>query len=439
MQLTHTKVLAKAWPVILASASTPLLGLVDTAVVGHTGHLQSLGGLALATLIFNFIFWAFGFLRMSTTGFIAQHLGAEQWLALHQTLLRALALGFGLGICLITLQWPLKNLAMHFLQASHEVEHAASTYFEIRIWGAPATLGLYVLSGLLIGLGKTRSLLLMQLSLNGLNALLNIVLGVGLEMGLEGIALGTVMGEWTILGAAFLVLLKARARSAHQFTTQQLRNNLWRPDTIKGLLSHNRDLFIRTLFLLASFAWFTNSSAQYGDTVLAANHILLQFIAFSAFFLDGFAFVAEGAIGYAMGAKSKLQFKSAVVLTTFWAGIIALLLSLGIYLFGSALAQTLTEHTNVLTTLQPLLVWACIYIAVSFLAFQLDGIFIGATESAAMRNASVISSLGFIGLYYMLKPYGVEGLWWSFIGYVFLRALTLMIYWPKLSDRFKSL
>ncbi len=444
MQFSHSQVFLKAWPIILANASTPLLGLVDTAIVGNTGTTKHLGGLALAALIFNFIFWAFGFLRMSTTGFVAQHYGAKQWHALYQTLARGLALAWLLGGVLLLLQWPIQWLSLMLFQGSAEVEQAAKTYFTIRLWGAPATLSLYVVSGLLIGLGKTGQLLTLQLALNGCNAVLSIALGYSLGWGLEGIAYGTLIAEWLIflLVASKLIgtyTQKKPARGIPTIALPEIMRNLFYWADYKALLTHNRDIFIRTLFLLLSFAWFTNASASYGDSVLAANHILLQFISFSAFFLDGFAFVVEGWAGYALGAQKIQLFKQAVLLTTQWALGVAALLAASIYMLGVPLAAQLTQDIHVITVLQQFLPWACLYIALSFLAFQLDGIFIGATQSAAMRNASVLSSLGFIALFFALQPWGVTGQWLSFIGYVVLRALALLMYWPKLLRAFNPI
>ncbi len=425
--LSYRSVLASAWPVIIANAATPLLGLADTAVIGHGASPKGLGALALSVLCFNFLFWACGFLRMSTTGFVAQAVGARAWQSMLQTIFSGLFIAAALSLILVTLQAPLQFAAFSLLQAHTDVEQLSQTYFAIRIWGAPATLCLYVYSGLLIGLGKTRHLLVMQVALNALNIVLDVGLGYGLQMGVRGVALGTVIAEWCVFWVTSGVLFLATRKHFTAFNlTATLRNSLqWH--ALKPMLSHNRDMFIRTLFLLLSFAWFTNASAAFGTTVLAANHILLQCISFSAFFLDGFAFVAESLVGNSIGAKNKHRLQNSIRLTTHLAASIAVVLSLVFGLLGSDIVATLTVDRATQVQAQQLLPWMALYIALSFAAFQLDGIFIGATQAAAMRNASVLSFLGFMLCYWLLKPFGVQGLWWSFISYVVLRAICLWL------------
>ncbi len=425
--LTYRGILASAWPVIIANAATPLLGLADTAVIGHSASPKGLGALALSVLCFNFLFWACGFLRMSTTGFVAQAAGASLWRTVLQTTFSGLFIAAVLSLALVALQAPLQFAAFSLLQAHADVEQLAQTYFSIRIWGAPATLCLYVYSGLLIGLGKTRHLLVMQVALNTLNIVLDIGLGYGLQMGVRGVALGTVIAEWCIfLTTTGILFLTTQKHFTPLDLTTTLRNSLqWL--ALKPLLSHNRDMFIRTLFLLLSFAWFTNASATFGTTVLAANHILLQCISFSAFFLDGFAFIAESLVGNSIGAKNRGRLQQSIRLTTHLAAGIALTLALGFGLLGGDIVSALTVDVATQMQAQQLLPWMALYIALSFAAFQLDGIFIGATQAAAMRNASVLSFLGFMLCYWLFKPFGVNGLWWSFIGYVVLRAVCLWL------------
>lgn len=432
-QISRTSIVLKAWPVILANASTPLLGLVDTAIIGRTGSTQMLSGLALAALVFNFLFWACGFLRMSTTGFVAQYSGAGNNFKLAQTIVSGLLLSGVLALLLLSLQQPLQWFAFNLLKASTAAEAYGQVYFEVRIWGAPATLGLYVINGLLIGLGLTHRLMLLQLALNGLNMLFSFVFGYVLNGQIAGVALGTVCAEWLVFTAACVALVwhcKAHPADYLKNPKHLLRASL-RLKNLAPLLRSNRDIFIRTLFLLLAFAWFTNASAQFGDITLAANHILLQFLSFSAFFLDGFAFVVETYVGKSIGRKNRALFAQAVIKTSQCAFIVALILAALTFLLGDTLAALLTSSVAVRACVDESLIFAALYIGLSFAAFQLDGVFIGATQAAAMRNASILSFVGFIGLYFTLRPLGVAGLWLSFTGYVVFRALCLSLYWRR--------
>lgn len=430
-------VLKAAWPIILANASVPLLGLSDTAVMGHTGSVTDLGALALGVLVFNFIFWAFGFLRMSTTGFVAQALGAGDGAEVRASLLRATLLAAGLGLVLIAGQSLLQVLAFRFLQGSEAVTTLAEDYFAVRIWGAPATLTLFVLSGYLIGMGKNRWLLLMQLGLNGLNIALDILFAGVLGLGVAGIALGTVVAEWSLCLLALVGLglsLKKQLPQEQRFWNPA---RLWAPAKLRAMLSSNRDILIRTLALLFAFAWFVNQGAGFGDTVLAANHLLLALISFSAFFLDGFAFVSESRIGRAVGARDRAGFQQAVRHTSELAVITAALLAGAMLLLGPHIIALLSNLPAVNQQAQALLPWVSLYILLSVAAFQLDGIFIGAGVTAAMRSASLLSLLVFLMVSLpLIHIWGALGLWASFVIYVCARAAALMLYLGRVKRLF---
>ena len=423
----------RAWPIILANAATPLLGLVDTAVIGNLGNLAQLGAIAFGAMIFNFIYWSFGFLRMGTTGFTAQAVGAGDEAEVRATLGRALLVGAVLGLGLVLLQWPLSRLALALLEGSAEVEAVTAGYFAIRIWGAPATLGIYALMGTLIGLGRSRHLLWLQLLLNGLNILLDVLFAGVLDWGAEGIALGTALAEWvtvTVAGLTVLKLLRQRHVDKGAFWC-------WRRigdrQKIAQTMAANTDILIRTLLLVFSFAWFINQSAGYGDAVLGANHILLQLVSFSAFFLDGYAFVAEALVGEALGARQRLRLQLAVWRSTVLAAATALLLALSILLLGNLAVQGLTDIAPVRAAAADAMSWTALYVLLSFAAFQLDGIFIGATRTREMRNASLLATLVYLLAWWWLAPlFGNTGLWWAFLVYVCTRALALAAYYPRL-------
>lgn len=432
-RLTRTRVFQLAWPIILANAAVPLLGLADTAVVGNFAALEDLGAVAFGGVIFSFVYWSFGFLRMGTTGFIARADGANDEAEVRTALWRALLLAAVIGIALILLQWPIRQLSLSLLGGSEAVQQLTGAYFSIRIWGAPAILALFALMGILIGLGHSKTLLILQLFLNGLNILLDIWFAGILGLGAEGIALGTAMAEWcALLLGLWLVtrLLRQRHRDSEAFIPLQRLRDLSR---LRDTLSANTDIMVRTLLLVFSFAWFTRQGARFGDDVLAANHILLQFISFSAFFLDGFAFVAESLAGRAAGGGRGRRFDMAVRRTTELAVGSALLLAILVLLLGGTAIDSLTTHLPVRQAAETWLPLAALYIAVSFAAFQLDGIFIGTSRTRQMRNASIASAAVFLVLSVpAISMAGNTGLWWAFIVFVAARAAALGCYYPAL-------
>lgn len=418
---------------MLANAAVPLLGLSDTAVIGNTGSLAALGAIAFGAVIFSFVYWGFGFLRMGTTGFTAQAVGAGDEAEVRTALWRALLLAAVLGCVLILLQGPISTVSLSLLNGSENVNALTRDYIAMRIWGAPAALALFALMGCLIGLGHSKTLLLVQVFLNGVNITLDIWFAGFLGMGVEGIALGTAVAEWSSVGLAlFLVLriLRQRHVDAEAFLPlPRLRD--WA--RLRHTLSVNSHIMIRTLLLVFSFAWFVRQSAQFGDDALAANHILLQLISFSAFFLDAYAYVTEALVGEAAGAKNLPGFDAAVRKSSELALVSAAVLA-AIILFGGELAaQLLSTHPQVWYQVSLAVPWAALYVLLAVVAFQLDGIFIGTTRTREMRNAAVVGTVIFLPLsLFLINLAGNHGLWLSFVIYVCLRAVCLMVYLPGL-------
>ncbi|MDO9475784.1 MAG: MATE family efflux transporter [Pseudohongiella sp.] len=438
MTLRYRDILQKAWPVVLANASVPLLGLSDTAVIGNLGTLSDLGAIAFGSVIFSFVYWGFGFLRMGTTGFVAQAVGARDETEVRAAFMRALIMAVLIGVLLILIQSAIARVSLSLLQGSDAVETITRDYIATRIWGAPAALVLFAISGCLIGLGMNKTLLMVQLVLNGLNIVLDILFAGVWGMGAHGIALGTAVAEWTtvlfglwLLYRALSQRLKASAATNEVLfiPVARLRDKTrWRQT-----LTANGDIMIRTLLLVASFAWFVRQSAQFGDDVLAANHILLQLISFSAFFLDAFAYVAEALVGEAAGGKDVAAFDAAVRKTTELSSVCALGLAAVIVFAGNSLVPLISQHESVIAAAATSLPFAAMYVALAFAAFQLDGIFIGTTRTREMRNASVVSALVFFMLSLVLMlQWQLAGLWLAFIGFVILRAICLVWYFPAL-------
>ena len=429
----HLRIFKLAIPIILANAAVPLLGLADTAAIGQTGTAVDLGAIALASLVFSFVYWGFAFLRMGTSGFVAQASGANNQTEVKALFFRAVFVAMAIGMLLIVTQYPIKHIALSLLDASEEVKWGVADYFDVRIWGAPATLSTFVLLGTLIGMGWTKKLLIVQLFLNGLNILLNLFFVLALDYGVVGIALGTVIAEWITMFFALRLVVKD-LDIAHLLTEfQQLKSRVFDREKIIALFKLNADIMVRTLALLGGFAWFANQGAIFGDEVLAANHILLQFVSFSAFFLDGYAYVAEMLSGRAYGANDQKTFmrdvKDSTVVSALSAVGLAIIFALGGYLF----IEWLTQEVTVQNLAKDYLMYAVVYILLSFAAFQLDGVFVGTTQSKAMRNATLLALFVFLGLgYWLTNEYQNTGLWIAFIAYVVFRAVGLLWYLPKI-------
>ena len=427
------RVLELAWPIVLANSAVPLLGLADTAVIGNTGTVQGLGAIALGAIVFNFAYWSFGFLRMGTTGFTAQASGAGDEAEVRATLARALLLASGLAATLLVLQRPLISVALALLGPSEEVGGLTRAYFHIRIWGAPASLATFALLGTFVGLGRTGLLLRTQIALNGLNIVLDVLFAGVLGWGVRGIALGTAIAEWTTLllalGLAYR-LLRDRHEDAEPFWP---RDRVLDVEKARKTLGANADIMIRTLALLGGFAWFTSQGARFGDTVLAANHVLLQLVSASAYLLDGYAHATEVMVGRAMGARTRDALDRAVRAATELAGSTALVLTAVVWLAGPWVIGLLTDHHAVRSTAEAYLPYTALYVLVSFAAFQLDGVFIGATRTRDMRNAGVLSLLVFLGASWLLIPRADNaGLWIAFVIYVVTRGVTLGVRMPAL-------
>lgn len=427
---------ALAWPVMLANAATPLLGLVDTAVIGHTGQVADMGALALGALAFNFLYWAFGFLRMGTTGFVARLSGAGDEDELHATVIRAVFLGVVLGLIMLVARQPISHLVLALLNASPEVEAGSHQYLLIRLLGAPASLATFALLGVLIGLGKTRELLAIQLFLNSWNVGLDLYFAYGLKWGIRGIATGTVIAEWmTLFFIIWRIAVVLHQRAPRTFVTIAWRE-IFAPHALAPLLKANSDILIRTLLMLASFGLFLNTAAGFGDTALAANHILMQFVTLSAYVLDGYAHATEPIVGHVLGANRPDLFHLCVKRSIRLAMGSAGLLAFFVLLSGRSIAMSMTMHNDVIALAQSYLPYAAAYILLSGLAFQLDGIFIGAGATHQMRNMALVASAAYLAAWFILVDrQGYAGLWIAFNVYVLARGLTLWLRVPSLTRR----
>ncbi len=428
--LSRRGVLYVAWPIILSNLATPLLGLVDTAVIGHLGEASLIGAIAIGSMIFSFLYWGFGFLRMGTTGLVAQAAGAGDTRAVVAAFYRALLTAIVIGFTLIAAQGPIGSFALAAVGGSPAVEAAALDYFQIRIWAAPVSLAQLAIMGFLLGTRQTRAMLFIQILLNSLNIGLDLLFVVGFGWGVAGIAAGTVIAESIALAVGLVVALRSLKALAGTLVTSLAELIDW--PAIRRMLAMNGDLMIRTLSLTFGFAWFTNEGAKAGDVTLAANAILMQFVGFSAFFLDGFALTAESFVGHAVGARSKEMLKTTARLTTELALVAAVILSLTMLLVGDFAISALTNVDSVRNAAETYLIWAVAAPVVSVWCYLLDGFFIGATRTREMRNAMVVSLVVYLGAWWLTQDFGNHGLWASLLIYFAARGLTLGAGFPGL-------
>jgi MATE family multidrug resistance protein len=425
----NARVLKLAGPIVLSNLSVPLLSAVDTAVMGHLPDAAYLGGVAIGALIFNFLYWGFGFLRMGTTGFAAQAYGAGQPEELSAALLRPLLLGLGLGLAILVFQAPLTAAALALLDPGRQVAELARVYIDIRIWGAPATLMTYALLGWLLGVQRAAAVLALQLVLNGLNVAITLTLVVGLDWRIEGAATGTLIAEYVALAVGLWIARRAFRQLAARIDWRRVRDRA----RLLRLFQVNADIFVRTACLQIVFALFARSGAQFGETTLAANAVLLQFQSFLAYGLDAFAHAVEVLAGGAVGARSRRAFRSAVAVSGAWAAATAVGAALVFWLAGPQIVGLFTDIEAVRAAAIAVLPWMIASPLVSIWSYQLDGVFIGATRTGAMRNAMILSLLCFVAAERILAPlYGNDGLWTAFLIFMAARGLTLAAFYPAL-------
>ena len=415
-------------PIMFANLSVPLLGAVDTAVMGHLPDAFYLGAVAVGATIVHFIFWGFGFLRMGTAGLAAQAYGARNGLEIRVVLARAGLLGVGLGAALLLLQWPIAQIGLALFEASDQVEDLAETYFFIRIWSAPAVLVNYAIVGWFIGVQNTRAVMILQVFMNGLNIILDLWFVLGLEWDVAGVAAATVIAEFTALALGVLMVRRELRRIPGSWQGMNLRD----ADKIRQLVAVNRDIFIRTACLMFAFAFFTARGAKLGDNTLAANAVLIQFQQFLSFGLDGFAHAAEALVGGAVGARDRRTLRLAVKICGLWAAVIAAAYTLVYAAVGPVIIGWLTDLEAVRALSGEFLIWVIISPIISVWSFTLDGVFIGATRTAEMRNGMIISLAIYLAAVFALQPtLGNHGLWLAFTIFMAARAVTLAIVYPN--------
>lgn len=429
--ITHRRVLAVAFPIVLSNATVPLLGAVDTGVVGQIGEAAPIGAVGVAAVVIASIYWIFGFLRMGTSGLVAQAHGAGEVAETGALLMRGLMIGFGGGMLLIILQVPLFGLAMKAAPASAEVEEMALSYLSIRVWGAPATIAIFAVTGWLIALERTRDVLVLQVWQNGLNIVLDLWFVLGLDWGVEGVALATIIAEWTGLFVALWF-----ARSAFQGDQWRDWARVFDRARIARMAVVNGDILIRSVLLNITFILFIFWGASFGDVTLAANQVLLQFLEITAYALDGFAFAAEALVGQAIGARQRASLRKSVVISSFWGVISVTVMGLGFWLAGPYLIDLMAKSAEVQAEARIYLPWVAFSPIVGVTAWMLDGIFIGATRTNAMKWAAVESVAVYLVVIWPLSwAFENHGLWLALYVSFIARGITLGVRYPALENQ----
>ena len=422
-EVTHGGVLLLAVPMMLAYLSTPLVGLVDTAVVGQLGSAALIGGIAVAALIFDVVFAAFNFLRSATTGLTAQALGAGDAAEEQSVLFRALLIAIAAGAAILLLQQPIGTIGLAALGVRGDVAAAAATYFFVRVWSAPLALVNYAVLGWVLGRAEAGAGLALQTLLNGVNIVLSVIFVLVWDWGVAGAAWGTVIAEM-VTAAAGLALAGWKLRDALRPGWIAILDVA----RLRRMMSVNSDIMIRSLALLFAFAFFMRQGAAFGDVVLAANAILMHFFLVGGYFLDGFATAAEQLAGRAVGARYRPAFERTVRLTTIWGLATALLLSAFFAAIGPSLIDLITTAPEVRDVARLYLPWAVLTPVIATIAFQMDGIFIGATWSRDMRNMMLVSVFVYVAAWAVVTPiFGNHGLWGALL--IFLGARSITFHW----------
>ena len=426
----HVRVWSLSWPMILANLAIPLVSAVDTAVMGRLPDARYLGAVAVGGAVMNALYWMAGFLRMSATGLTAQALGAGDRRELGAVALRGAAAAVALGLLLVIGQGPLLGLALWLFPASHEVEVLAAGYLGIRIWGAPALLLYLVALGVLFGLQRMRAALAISLVLNLTNASLDLLFVVGFGWGVNGVAAGTVISEWLAAAMGLVAANRALVQRGRQWPGVHRAFNRGR---LKQLFNISANLVVRTFMVQLPFFLVPALGASLGNLVLAANAVLLLFLQFTAYGLDGFAHAAETLAGYAYGKRDPKGLRQASGYSAAWAGLFACLFSVGYWFLGEWLVGLATVLPDVRTAAASYLPWMAALPLACVWAFMLDGIFIGATRTAEMRNAMFIATAAYLlTLWLSFAPLGNHGVWLSMLTFMAARSAALGFMYPGL-------
>jgi MATE family multidrug resistance protein len=421
-KVTHRRVLAIAVPIMLSNVSQPLIGVVDTAVIGRLPEAYYIGAIAIASLVFTFLYWGFGFLRLGTSGLTAQAFGASDDKEIAAVLGRAFIVAIVCGAFLVLASPLIERAVLGLIEGSAEVETTASIYFRIRIWSAPFALANFVILGWFIGQGRAKVALGLQLILNITNMALDALLVLGLGMRAEGVALGTLVAEVAAAMAGLIVIAREMGRRRLPFEPETIFDT----DKLKRTFSINIDIMVRTWCLVFAFWWHAAQGAKQSDVVVSANAVLMHCFEVAAYLIDGFAYAAEALVGQAVGGRSPERYRDAVRISSSWALATGAILAVVILALGPAIIDALATNSDVRQTARVYLPWVALSSLLGVVCFQLDGIFTGATRTADMRNMMVVSLAVYLLTWWVaMKALGNHGLWLALNVFFIARAITL--------------
>jgi MATE family multidrug resistance protein len=424
----HQAILSLAWPAIATNVTTPLISLVDVAIVGHIGSAAYIGAIAIGGAMFNMLYWLFNFLRMGTSGLTAQAYGAADMAEATRTLARALIIAVSVSLLMIALQVPLADVVLKFIDAGGDAQTPARLYFSIAIWGAPGVLATYALSGWFLGMQSSRPILVMALVANSLNVVLSFVFVFALHMDIIGVAAGTAIAQWISAIVGLIIMV----RKLKTINTNGWRSRLMEWGRVKHFFSINTDIFLRTLCLVAVTTWFTRTGASSGVEILAANTLLMQLFMLFSFFMDGFAFAGEALAGRFYGAGENNKLQQCVRALMSWGLWLAIAFAAIYYVFGENILGLLTTDTAVVQTALDYRLWAVAVPIVSFVAFIWDGVFVGLTRTRQMLTALFAAMIVFFAVLTIAgAALGNNALWLAFIAYLATRGLTQTLLYLK--------
>lgn len=432
MNKGNREIIDIALPSIVSNITVPLLGLIDVAIVGHLGAASYIGAIAIGSMLFNIIYWLFGFLRMGTSGMTSQAFGADDQSETARILTRSCGVGFIAAAILILLQYPIERLAFLFISTSPEIEALASLYFRICIWGAPAMLGLYSLSGWFIGMQNSRYPMYIAITQNIVNIAVSLLLVYGFDMKLEGVAWGTLIAQYAGFFMAFMLWKHQYGNLLPYMEIKSLTDQ----QAMSRFFQVNRDIFLRTLCLITVTTYFTSAGASQGEITLAVNTLLMQLFTIFSYFMDGFAYAGEALTGKYIGAKATQALQQMIKRLFVWGISIAALFTILYALGGENFLRLLTDEPNVIEASKTYFYWVLLIPTTGYSAFLMDGIFIGATATRYMLWGMLAATIGFFLIYWGLS--GIisnHALWLAFIAYLSIRGIVQRILGRKiLSD-----
>ena len=424
----NKKILQLAIPSIVSNITVPLLGLIDVAIVGHLGSAAYIGAIAVGGMLFNIIYWLFGFLRMGTSGMTSQAFGQRDLKEVTRVLLRAVGVGLFIALCLLLLQYPIRKIAFLLIDATPEVRELATVYFNICVWGAPAVLGLYGFAGWFIGMQNSRFPMFIAITQNVVNIVASLSFVYLLDMKIEGVALGTLIAQYAGLFMASLLWLRYYGRLKIAFRWREIIGKT----AMKRFFQVNSDIFFRTLCLVAVTTFFTSTGARQGDVVLAVNTLLMQLFTLFSYIMDGFAYAGEAMTGRYIGARNNTGLQRMIRLLFRWGWGLSLSFTILYMIGGQDFLGLLTNDTTVINAAGSYCYWVLAIPLAGFAAFLWDGILIGATATRLMLYSMLVASGMFFLIYYIFYALmGNHALWMAFLIYLSLRGIMQWILWPS--------